>query len=240
MEAGVTEYKICDQDYNCDSCTYHLRLTGCKQLDHDSSESDFSPTVDISILAPNPDFFHPGIQYYENHCWIKHTSKSTILIGLDEFFMNLWCNVNSILLPQPGSKLDQNSTFCWILVPCGLACLKIPFASQVVSINADVQNLNFEDFRKLDWENKWLLKLNTNGQELDREKWLTKHQYLDLLNADSIAIKSFIKDYYTLESFGSISSGGEIMTSGPNIYSIPKHVFRNIVKQVFNNNHIFI
>ncbi|MFC1550778.1 hypothetical protein ACFL46_05760 [Candidatus Neomarinimicrobiota bacterium] len=241
MEAKVVDYKICDMDFNCDSCAFHSRLTGHKQLKNESHKSDFIPSVNISIPNPDSAYFHPGIQYYEDHCWIKHISKNTVLIGLDYFFLNLWCDVKSVLLSTPGTKLNEKSSFCWIALPYGLVCLKIPFTAQVLEVNNQVHELDFNDFCNLEWENHWFLKLNIDDDKLVRTKWLTKQQYLNLLNKDSLAINNLIKDHSTLQNYGTIASGGMVIgEKNQNMITIPKDLFSSTIKQIFNNNHLFI
>lgn len=241
MEAEVIDYKICDLDFNCDSCAFHSRLTGYKHLENKSSKSDFVPTIDISILDPNPVYFHAGAQYYKDHCWIKHVGKNIVLIGVDEFFLNLWCEVKSVLLATSGTELVENSSFSWIVLHHGIVSLKIPFSAQVLNSNSQVYRLDFNKFRTQEWEDQWLLRLHVQNQDLDRDKWLTKQQYLDLLNKDSNTIKQLVKDHTTLQTYGTIASGGIITNQeNQNIFTIPMDLFRRIAKQVFHNKHIFI
>ncbi len=241
MEAEIVDYKICDLDFNCDSCTLHSRLTGRKHLENESNKSDHVHTVEISILDLNPTYFHAGAQYYENHCWIKHVGKNTILIGVDEFFLGMWCGVKSILLATPGTELIENSCFSWIVLPKGIVSLKIPFPAHVLNSNSQAHSLDFDDFRKQQWEDRWFLKLHIQDHKLNRDKWLTKQQYLDLLNNDSNTIKQVVKDQSTLQNYGTIASGGKITNQeGQNTFTISMDLFRGMAKQVFHNNHIFI
>ena len=241
MEAEVVDYKICDMDFNCDSCAFHSQLTGCKQFENKSIDSGIIPTVEISVLDPNPAYFHPGVQYYRNHCWIKHIGKNTVLIGLDEFFLNLLYNIKSVLLAVQGTELNENSSFGWIVISCGMVCLKIPFSAQVLELNNQVQEIDVNEFCKQELVDQWLLKLNINDEEIDRDKWLTKQQYIDLLSDDATTIKKLIKDHSTLQNYGTIASGGRLTSyKNQNKFTIPKNLLMKIARQVFNNNHLFI
>ena len=84
MDAEVIDYHICQLEYNCDACELHQRITNPKQ-----STIDKTSIITINIEDPQTDSFQPGVQYYQNHIWIKHISMNQVHVGVDNIFFNL-------------------------------------------------------------------------------------------------------------------------------------------------------
>ena len=93
MEAGVVSYKICDRNFECDTCPLDIGLRGDEFIAKNHPNQDYSPTIkQVSDPCDSHDpsyghllkykldenrYGHPG------HCWIEVLSQSRVRIGID-------------------------------------------------------------------------------------------------------------------------------------------------------------
>jgi glycine cleavage system H lipoate-binding protein len=108
------------------------------------------------FLVPNKVMFHPG------HAWARVEGNDIITVGMDDFAVKLLGSVDSISLPEEGSKLMQGSPG-WLMEADSRAVHMLsPVEGEVVAVNHAVANspgAALED----PYGNGWLFKVaNSN------------------------------------------------------------------------------
>ncbi len=83
--SGELKDRICDNSFDCASCSMHARL---------------SPTGEPMSSR----FYHRG------HTWMEPQSDGTVLVGLDELGARLLGSPDEMELPSLGQRIRQNGT----------------------------------------------------------------------------------------------------------------------------------
>jgi glycine cleavage system H protein len=104
------------------------------------------------FLVPNNVMFHPG------HAWARLEEDDIVTVGMDDFAAKLLGPVDSISLPEEGSKVKQGFPG-WVMKADGQAIQMLsPVEGEVVAVNrmaADSPGAAFED----PYGNGWLFKV---------------------------------------------------------------------------------
>ena len=104
------------------------------------------------FLVPNNVMFHPG------HAWARLEEDDIVTVGMDDFAVKLLGSVDSISLPEEGSKVKQGFAG-WVMKADGQAIQMLsPVEGEVVAVNpmaADSPGAAFED----PYGNGWLFKV---------------------------------------------------------------------------------
>ncbi len=230
MEAGILDYQLCQQNYECDSCSIHLKITRPRSEEiprHASTEK----SIKIRGITIS-DSFEPGLQYYSNYVWIRHVGHELVTLGIDNLFLNIWDQISRIITRGITGHLTENDSFAWLVMPDGMVNLKIPFAGEVVDVNPLVEPGTFEwqYFRDLPFSESWLLKLKPVKGQPDRNEFMTKQQYLDQVIDDVKIIQSYLRDSPETSS----SAPGE------NAFRLPATITAKLITQLSRGTHIII
>jgi glycine cleavage system H lipoate-binding protein len=236
MEAGVVPYKLCPLQYDCDRCEFYHRITR-KPFRGEAAEKD----VKICLNRARRDAFRPGIQYYANHIWLKHTGRNQVLLGLDECLIALLCSMERIIPAVLNHPVKADHSLAWIQFAFGVLYLNSPVSGTVIAHNPDLKSLaeHSEELDEIDFERYWLVKLNVEKKQLDRSRWLTKNQYLAEVNAFWETIHSQLKANLEIDGFETAADGGEFH---PDIAQaiIPIPLFRTMIRQTLKESHKII
>ena len=107
------------------------------------------------FLVPSDVMFHPG------HAWARVEADNMVTVGMDDFAAKLLGSVDSISLPEEGSKVKQGA-FGWLMkAEARVIHMLSPVEGEVVAINREVIDspaLAFED----PYGKGWLFKVS-NG-----------------------------------------------------------------------------
>ena len=240
MEAEVVDYKLCQLNYDCDSCSFHRKMTDPSSKTQQPVETS-SVKVPFHLKKPSFNAFKPGYQYYENYIWIKRVGKYILLIGLDDFILNLWEDVDTVLLAQIDTYLIENSCFAWIVLPQGIVYLRIPFTGRVIEQNPYLvsKDYDYSQFKGLPLSEKWIVKLDFSKQPIDRSKWLTKSQYLENLRNGWQIIQSYTKDYSPSGMNLNSEEKGLSFFLNENRILIPVDRMKQLVEVLSHSTHFF-
>jgi len=138
------------------------------------------------FLVPNNVMFHPG------HAWARVEKNDVITVGMDDFAVKLLGSVDSISLPEEGSKVKQGIP-CWMMKADGRAIQMLsPVDGEVVEVNhgvADSPAAAFED----PYGNGWLLKVKSNNWTSNLNNMIISDKVREWFedNRDNLAGKSF-------------------------------------------------
>jgi glycine cleavage system H protein len=130
MTAGLVAYKLCDREYDCDSCPLDQALRG--------GEGHAVPADIMTADAPRWEF-RSDRHYHTSHGWIQQVKPGHCRYGLDVFAGRLLGHASSVVLPTIGSSVSEGRPVCWVVDESEVIPLHAPVTGTVESANQEVQ-----------------------------------------------------------------------------------------------------
>jgi glycine cleavage system H protein len=133
MTAGVVAYKICDHDFDCDSCPLDAGLCG-------RETREAAPELEVESAARAEVFEFPADRFYHaSHTWAQPFDQTRVRSGIDSFAAHLLSCASSVVLPAEGTVLQQGRVGFWISEQTRLIPLISPVTGRVLKRNQQVQ-----------------------------------------------------------------------------------------------------
>lgn len=126
MVAGVVSYKLCDQRYECETCSFDHAIRNRRArlfAEAGTGRPQCEDSAAQSLL------FHP------RHVWARLESGGTIRTGLDDFGRRLAGRIYCVELPEPGTRLEAGAPAWTIVHHDGKVALASPVSGVVESVN---------------------------------------------------------------------------------------------------------
>jgi glycine cleavage system H lipoate-binding protein len=151
MTAGVVNYKLCDNNFNCDCCDFDRVMRG--MLPYQKNGKDKIQDVTFTEGYQKEDqaiqkmvdkylyFLLSGCKihldrcYYPSHLWIKAESDDTIRIGLDALLIKILEPVDKVVLPALNETYRKNQLITWIVRGKNILPLYSPMKGKVINVN---------------------------------------------------------------------------------------------------------
>ena len=144
MSAGVITYRLCDREYDCESCPLHLALRGgggpVTAAAPSPGGSGASPTGDDPVsrylqalgagCALNLDR-----AYGADGLWAVPEPSGNVRVGLDDYTLRLLEPVDGVTVPRLGVWLGHAAPCAWLNRGRLQIALRCPVAGEVVEIN---------------------------------------------------------------------------------------------------------
>ncbi len=126
MTAGLIAYRLCDREYDCDSCPLDLALRGGAG----SLPLERAP-------APGAIWDFPDDrQYSPLHEWVLDIgAASRLRVGLDAFAARLLDHADRVVFPPTNAGVQRGRSACWILDEGELIPICSPLTGTVVGTN---------------------------------------------------------------------------------------------------------
>jgi glycine cleavage system H lipoate-binding protein len=145
MAAGVVDFKLCDREFECDTCPFDLALRDHTHWSSATIERATSPRANLAIGDPRVwsaegasiagYSLRNGVFYHPLHVWARIEDEGRVRIGLDDFAQRLVGAVYAVLLPAPGTGVQAGES-CWrITHRCGGTDLVSPVTGTIHKIN---------------------------------------------------------------------------------------------------------
>jgi glycine cleavage system H lipoate-binding protein len=121
MLAGVVDYKLCDLEYDCESCPFDSVIrSGSHKLDEQIDNADRQLAAGPIVLAgiARPAAAEHGCDlpstlfYHQAHIWARVEDGGRIRAGLDDFAQRLMGRIYSVTLPADHS-IVRSGEECW-------------------------------------------------------------------------------------------------------------------------------
>ncbi len=246
MDAGVTEFKLCDQEFHCETCSFDKNFIQQNTetiILHDQKETQFFSKSDTMtsddlfsiILKKRLDQMRnaniPNDRNY-NHgqFWIQQIKTGNYKIGVNHILTNLFNPILSIVTSKVPSVIHKHDPFCWIILPGGAITLRSPIEATITQFNPALQ-LKPDLLRTAPFNDGWIIKLKAKSKVLadftssDDSKLLTNKA---LSNVEHI----FKREFHHLQpSVGStLFDGGVSFDTIENIFG--PTVYREIVNRI--------
>lgn len=179
MEAGIVSYKICDRNFECETCPLDLGLRGEKNNGLNYSDNEIQqcvePNTKKNSTAPKPHSSYERLlkfkldeQRYVNagHSWIKVLNQNQVKIGIDDIVATALGAIDEVILPQPGEKVKRGASCGQVLQFEHIFSIVSPVSGQVVEINKELTK--FPNQLTLDPLNKgWMMVIRPDNLEQD-------------------------------------------------------------------------
>ncbi len=170
MMTGLISYKLCDRNYQCDSCLFDQAIKNEEhgegdllELGDDWTEGAFES--DPSALINGSIFYHP------DHCWVKVEDPETVKIGIDDLLTQLITNVKIVILPLIGSATGQGECCAHIIQEDYILAVISPLSGSIQTVNPRLQKepeLIINDPRG----DGWLITIKPDNLERDLKNLL--------------------------------------------------------------------
>lgn len=130
MDAGVVDYKLCDQGYDCDRCPFDEALHG-RRAGHSSflQDRDRDLSVQGCVIANNL-FYHSG------HTWARVEESGVVRVGLDDFGQRMLGHVYSLSQPPTKTIVKSGEESSRLTHQSGVTPLAAPVSGTIRSINS--------------------------------------------------------------------------------------------------------
>lgn len=142
MEAGLVAYKLCNQDFDCEHCSFDAEMRWGGQGEKPQASAG-PPQPDTLREADTTDVMK-GYLYHPGHTWVKIMESgdhgpSRVRIGLDGFAAKILPRVKSVVLPRQSQVIRQGHVFCWAVCGSSTMPLVAPMSGTVVGVNLKVR-----------------------------------------------------------------------------------------------------
>ncbi|MDH4222679.1 MAG: glycine cleavage system protein H, partial [candidate division Zixibacteria bacterium] len=144
-------------------------------------------------------FVHPG------HAWVRVLDPSLIAVGVDEFTSSVFGSVESLSLPQLGTRIHQGEKTWRLKRGDRELAQNSPISGTVVAVNQELVN-NPKLLAQKDTEVNWILKIKPERLKIELQNLL----HGTILRRWNQAIKDQLVATLTIAEFPVLQEGGEI------------------------------
>jgi glycine cleavage system H protein len=182
MEAGVSEFKLCDQEFRCESCEFNTTVTQQRLSNTQSSnqqhshvplgsramtaDSYFSQTLKTNIENLRTASIPDNRMYSRSHFWIQQHESGGYRIGIDHILANFFRPILSIVISKAPLAMHRHDPFCWIILPGGAITLRSPLDATISRFNPALHHkpnlLSTEPF-----DEGWIMEITTKPKSLN-------------------------------------------------------------------------
>ena len=236
MELGIVSYKICERNFECETCPLDQGLRGSSNLnqqqqlmeqptDSNTKSQKADPSLErlFKLKLDEHRFVHPG------HCWIEVLSKNQVKIGIDDIVATTLGSIDNVILPLPGEKITKGASCGQIIQFEHIFSIVSPLSGWVMKVNQELTN--FPNKVILDPLNKgWMIIVKPENLDQD----------LKYCRSGDALYSWYLKEFKWLESslaegfrhnsqnIGmTLNDGGEISRNLRNY--LPKERYRRLV-----------
>lgn len=118
--------------------------------------------------------------YTKDHVWIRITDERNALIGLSDYFLKRYRNIQSCEFPKVGTRLDRNKSMGVIETVKGTAQLYAAVSGEVKEVNAEFLS-QMKDVLEDPYGRGWILKVEASNLAAERAELLSADQYASYL-----------------------------------------------------------
>ncbi len=136
MDAGVVTYRLCDREFECESCLFDQAIRGETRT---SAVQDRAAGLK-KTKGPRglPEFLISSQCFYSpNHMWARVEGSARVRVGLDDFGQQLMGQVYAVRIPPPGTVTRNDSIE--VVNQLGSHQMRSPVEGFVVWVNTDLQ-----------------------------------------------------------------------------------------------------
>ena len=238
MDAGVTEYKLCDQKFRCETCPFDqemqqkravpvaaVRETSPRKKEHraQTAEGFFADSLNERMARLRAVSMPEEKMFHRSHYWTIQHGPTTYRIGVNHVLASFLQPILSVVVSKAPISLHRLDPFCWIILPGGAVTLRAPLDATIARFNPALQQkpalLHTAPF-----EDGWLMEITTKSKSLNgfmSPREFQPHHEEELQNIAHIFTKAY---QYNASSTGTtLFDGGVALDTieavfGPKVY----------------------
>jgi glycine cleavage system H protein len=242
MEAGIVSYKICDRNFECETCPLDLGLRGEKNHSLNHTENEIQRFVESNTkknsTAPKSYSSYERLLKFKldehryvnpGHSWIKVLNQNQVKIGIDDIVATAFGAIDEVILPLPGEKVKRGASCGQVIQFEHIFSIVSPVSGLVIEINDELTK--FPNQLTLDPLNKgWMMVIKPDNLEQD----------LKLCRSGDALMSWYLKEfkwfeYHLAKGFNqqceqvgiTLTDGGEISRNLRN--HLPKDQYRQMI-----------
>jgi glycine cleavage system H lipoate-binding protein len=193
MDAGVTEFKLCDKEFSCESCTFNMNVIQQKkekvvplvQVETQTATYGRTMTADLffnSLLKKRLDNLRnvPIPQdriYNRGHFWFQNNATGNFRVGINHILANFFQPILSIVISKAPANIHRHDPFCWIILPGGAITLRSPIDATITRFNPALQQMP-NLLSAAPFTDGWIMEITTKSKGLSSFASLTDSQRL--------------------------------------------------------------
>jgi glycine cleavage system H protein len=183
MELGVVSYKICDRDFNCETCPLDIGLRG--------SEESAAHAAEKAALSDNG-FIHPlrialmsrmvqpslwaNRYFHPKHLWLQVLDRNRVRVGYDLIAASILGSIEKLQLPEVGSELQNDSACGEIVTQQQQFKIFSPLQGKVIAVNESLKS----------WPNRLVLEPLDEGWLFELEATSLRDDLLQCRRGDAV------------------------------------------------------
>jgi glycine cleavage system H protein len=171
MMNGSVSYKLCDRNYECESCPFYHAIKNGKRGEGDFPESRGDWTGEGSLDSDPSIQINGTIFYHPDHCWVKVENSGKAKVGMDYLLAQLINDVKIVILPQVGCAVSQGECCAHIIQEDYILPVLSPLSGSIQMVNPRLQKepgLITTDSQ----EEGWLVTIKPDNIENDLKRLL--------------------------------------------------------------------
>jgi len=161
------------------------------------------PEAEAVRAKPPP--FWKGIFVHPGHAWVEVVEPSLVAVGADAFTKSVFGSVERLMLPEPGTLIQQGGKAWKLLRGQRQLFQTSPISGKVVEINPELVD-NPGLLARKDAKKNWILKVNPIKLKTELQNLL----HGKMLSRWNQAVKDQLVATLTTAEFPVLQEGGEI------------------------------
>lgn len=114
--------------------------------------------------------------YTKDHMWVRMADERNALIGLSDYFLKRYRNIQSCEFPKVGTRIDRNKTMGVLETVKGTAQLYAAVTGDIKEVNADFLS-QMKNILEDPYGRAWILKVECSNLAAERAELLSAEQY---------------------------------------------------------------
>lgn len=123
MLAGVVDYKLCDQQYECESCSF------------DEAMRNRRARASVGVASDGVRNGVGSLLFHDRHVWARLEAGGRVRTGLDDFGRRLAGRIYCVQLPKLGTRIAAGAPAWKAVHHEGEVSLAAPVAGVVEEVN---------------------------------------------------------------------------------------------------------
>ncbi len=160
MTAGLISYRLCDRDFDCQSCLFDAAMRG-------EAGAETLRRLGRDALKPPPWRFPDDRRYAPGHSWAQATSDGRVRVGVDAFAASVLGALRGVTAAEPGTRLRAGESLCGLQARFGEIRLRAAVGGHVARVNPLLER---DPGRVVSspYELGWVLELTPDGGDAAR------------------------------------------------------------------------
>ncbi|MGD1046894.1 MAG: hypothetical protein ABR936_16435, partial [Bacteroidota bacterium] len=182
MDAGVAGFKLCDQEFRCETCAFNINVTQQNrekatphaQQETQSSTDSRAMTADAffnNILKRRLDHLRTvnipqDRMYNRGQFWIQQNATGNYRVGINHVLANFFQPILSIVISKAPANIHRHDPFCWIILPGGAITLRSPIDATITRFNPALQHIP-DLLNAAPFHDGWIMEITAKSKGLN-------------------------------------------------------------------------